>query len=76
MTQASLNVVWAYISPPNPAPVWVVVVAVLAGLLLLALLIFIMYKVSNSHSSSRETVRNAYTPYSLLARRQSGVTMV
>ncbi|XP_037395176.1 integrin alpha-V [Pygocentrus nattereri] len=42
-TSASLKVVWS-INPPEPAPVWVVAVAVLAGLLLLTLLIFIMYK--------------------------------
>lgn len=29
-----------------PIPTWIIVVAILAGLLLLALLIFIMYKVS------------------------------
>lgn len=33
--------------PPPPVPGWVVALAVLAGLLLLALLIFIMYKVVN-----------------------------
>ncbi|XP_062862320.1 integrin alpha-V [Trichomycterus rosablanca] len=43
-TSASLNVVWVNSELTQPAPVWVVVVAVLAGLLLLALLIFIMYK--------------------------------
>lgn len=42
-TSASLNVVWVS-EVTQPAPVWVVVVAVLSGLLLLALLIFIMYK--------------------------------
>ncbi|XP_066542166.1 integrin alpha-V [Hoplias malabaricus] len=43
-TSASLSVVWVNSELIQPAPVWVVVVAVLAGLLLLALLIFIMYK--------------------------------
>ncbi|XP_026883966.2 integrin alpha-V [Electrophorus electricus] len=43
-TSASLNVVWVNSELTQPAPVWVVAVAVLAGLLLLALLIFIMYK--------------------------------
>uniref|UniRef100_A0A3B1IUT6 Integrin, alpha V n=1 Tax=Astyanax mexicanus TaxID=7994 RepID=A0A3B1IUT6_ASTMX len=42
-TSASLNVVWV-LDGPTPAPVWVVIVAVLSGLLLLALLIFIMHK--------------------------------
>ncbi|XP_060786427.1 integrin alpha-V [Neoarius graeffei] len=43
-TSASLNVVWVNSELTQSAPIWVVVVAVLAGLLLLALLIFIMYK--------------------------------
>ena len=34
--------------PAQPVPGWVVALAVLAGLLLLALLIFIMYKVRSS----------------------------
>uniref|UniRef100_A0A8B9JMG1 Integrin, alpha V n=1 Tax=Astyanax mexicanus TaxID=7994 RepID=A0A8B9JMG1_ASTMX len=42
-TSASLNVVWV-LDGTTPAPVWVVIVAVLSGLLLLALLIFIMHK--------------------------------
>ncbi|KAI5106725.1 integrin alpha-V precursor, partial [Silurus meridionalis] len=37
-------VVWVNSELIQPAPIWVVVVAVLAGLLLLAMLIFIMYK--------------------------------
>lgn len=44
-TAVTLSVVWVA-EPPGPIPIWVVVLAVLAGLLLLALLIFIMYKVS------------------------------
>ncbi|XP_076858256.1 integrin alpha-V [Brachyhypopomus gauderio] len=43
-TSTSLSVVWVNSELTQPAPVWVVAVAVLAGLLLLALLIFIMYK--------------------------------
>lgn len=43
-TTVSLSVVWVS-EPPRPVPAWVVALAVLAGLLLLALLIFIMYKV-------------------------------
>jgi intercellular adhesion molecule 4 len=30
-----------------PVPVWVIILAVLAGLLLLAVLVFVMYRVSN-----------------------------
>lgn len=43
-TAVVLSVVWVA-EPPRPVPGWVVALAVLAGLLLLALLIFIMYKV-------------------------------
>ena len=43
-TSVSLAVLWVS-EPPRPVPAWVVALAVLAGLLLLALLIFIMYKV-------------------------------
>uniref|UniRef100_A0AAX7SG79 Integrin alpha-2 domain-containing protein n=1 Tax=Astatotilapia calliptera TaxID=8154 RepID=A0AAX7SG79_ASTCA len=42
-TTVSVSVVWVA-EPPPPVPGWVVALAVLAGLLLLALLIFIMYK--------------------------------
>uniref|UniRef100_A0A673KWL4 Uncharacterized protein n=1 Tax=Sinocyclocheilus rhinocerous TaxID=307959 RepID=A0A673KWL4_9TELE len=41
--QASLKVIWNS-ENPQPVPGWVVALAVLAGLLLLALLIFVMYK--------------------------------
>uniref|UniRef100_A0A8C7YAF9 Integrin, alpha V n=1 Tax=Oryzias sinensis TaxID=183150 RepID=A0A8C7YAF9_9TELE len=42
-TTVSLSVTWVA-DTPQPVPAWVVALAVLAGLLLLALLIFIMYK--------------------------------
>ena len=42
--QVSVSVMWVT-DPGTPVPGWVVALAVLAGLLLLALLIFIMYKV-------------------------------
>ncbi|XP_076603757.1 integrin alpha-V isoform X2 [Chaetodon auriga] len=42
-TTVSVSVVWVA-EPPQSVPGWVVALAVLAGLLLLALLIFIMYK--------------------------------
>lgn len=41
---------------PQPVPGWVVALAVLAGLLLLALLIFIMYKVIQSKTTQCSTV--------------------
>lgn len=46
--QVSVSVVWVA-EPPQSVPGWVVALAVLAGLLLLALLIFIMYKVRRHH---------------------------
>uniref|UniRef100_A0A8D3EDZ3 Integrin alpha-2 domain-containing protein n=1 Tax=Scophthalmus maximus TaxID=52904 RepID=A0A8D3EDZ3_SCOMX len=42
-TTVSVSVMWV-VDTPQPVPGWVVALAVLAGLLLLALLIFIMYK--------------------------------
>ncbi|XP_077392535.1 integrin alpha-V [Festucalex cinctus] len=42
-TSVSVSVLWVA-DAPQPVPAWVVALAVLAGLLLLALLIFIMYK--------------------------------
>ncbi|XP_070693761.1 integrin alpha-V [Pempheris klunzingeri] len=42
-TTASVSVMWVD-EDPQPVPGWVVALAILAGLLLLALLIFIMYK--------------------------------
>uniref|UniRef100_A0A8K9XXL9 Integrin alpha-2 domain-containing protein n=1 Tax=Oncorhynchus mykiss TaxID=8022 RepID=A0A8K9XXL9_ONCMY len=42
-SNVSMSVIWLK-SDPEPVPGWVVALAVLAGLLLLALLIFIMYK--------------------------------
>uniref|UniRef100_A0AAQ5ZUQ4 Integrin alpha-2 domain-containing protein n=1 Tax=Amphiprion ocellaris TaxID=80972 RepID=A0AAQ5ZUQ4_AMPOC len=47
-TTVSVSVIWVTDGPP-PVPGWVVALAVLAGLLLLALLIFIMYKVRNKN---------------------------
>lgn len=44
--QASLKVIWNS-ENPQPVPGWVVALAVLAGLLLLALLIFVMHKVNS-----------------------------
>lgn len=44
-----MSVVWVA-EPPQSVPGWVVALAVLAGLLLLALLIFIMYKVRRNRS--------------------------
>uniref|UniRef100_A0A3Q3GJ32 Integrin, alpha V n=1 Tax=Labrus bergylta TaxID=56723 RepID=A0A3Q3GJ32_9LABR len=46
-TMVSVSVMWVA-EPPQSVPGWVVALAVLAGLLLLALLIFIMYKCSLS----------------------------
>ncbi|KAA0715917.1 Integrin alpha-V [Triplophysa tibetana] len=44
VTSASLKVIWVNSELTQPVPGWVVALAVLAGLLLLALLIFVMYK--------------------------------
>ncbi|XP_057191846.1 integrin alpha-V [Triplophysa rosa] len=44
ITSASLKVIWVNSELTQPVPGWVVALAVLAGLLLLALLIFVMYK--------------------------------
>ena len=41
----SVSVLWVDSTITAPVPGWVVALAVLAGLLLLALLIFVMYKV-------------------------------
>ncbi|XP_041056103.1 integrin alpha-V [Carcharodon carcharias] len=38
-------VTWDKVITPHPVPVWVIILALLAGLLLLALLVFIMYKI-------------------------------
>ena len=45
MPQVNLAVIWVKTDYTQPVPGWVVALAVLAGLLLLALLIFVMYKV-------------------------------
>ncbi|XP_072435152.1 integrin alpha-V [Chiloscyllium punctatum] len=37
-------VTWDKVITPHPVPVWVIILALLAGLLLLALLVFVMYK--------------------------------
>ncbi|KAJ8255375.1 hypothetical protein GJAV_G00204190 [Gymnothorax javanicus] len=44
-TVVNTAVIWAQTGTTQPVPGWVIALAVLAGLLLLALLIFIMYKV-------------------------------
>ena len=50
--QVSVPVLWV-VDIPQPVPGWVVALAVLAGLLLLALLIFIMYKVRKNHRDEK-----------------------
>ncbi|XP_063792115.1 integrin alpha-V-like [Pseudophryne corroboree] len=43
-TEVTTNILWVNQSSSTPVPVWVIVLAVLSGLLLLALMVFIMYK--------------------------------
>ncbi|KAM9326893.1 integrin alpha-V [Gastrophryne carolinensis] len=43
-TEVTTNILWVNQSSSAPVPVWVIVLAVLSGLLLLALMVFIMYK--------------------------------
>ncbi|XP_030066155.1 integrin alpha-V isoform X2 [Microcaecilia unicolor] len=43
-TEVSTNVLWVTTGPNLPVPVWVIILAVLAGLLLLSLMVFVMYK--------------------------------
>lgn len=44
--QVVTPVVWNKADSQNNVPVWIIVLAILAGLLLLALLIYVLYKVS------------------------------
>uniref|UniRef100_A0A452UXC6 Integrin subunit alpha V n=1 Tax=Ursus maritimus TaxID=29073 RepID=A0A452UXC6_URSMA len=44
-TLVTTNVTWGIQPAPMPVPVWVIILAVLAGLLLLAVLVFVMYRV-------------------------------
>ncbi|XP_039599265.1 integrin alpha-5-like [Polypterus senegalus] len=46
MIQRSTSVVWTKQNTTHSVPLWIIVLAVLAGLLLLALLIYVLYKVS------------------------------
>ncbi|XP_040260879.1 LOW QUALITY PROTEIN: integrin alpha-V-like [Bufo bufo] len=43
-TEVTTNILWVNQSSGAPVPLWVIVLAVLSGLLLLALMVFIMYK--------------------------------
>uniref|UniRef100_A0A4X1TU46 Integrin alpha-V n=1 Tax=Sus scrofa TaxID=9823 RepID=A0A4X1TU46_PIG len=43
-TLVTTNVTWGIQPAPMPVPVWVIILAVLAGLLLLAVLVFVMYR--------------------------------
>uniref|UniRef100_H0VT70 Integrin alpha-V n=1 Tax=Cavia porcellus TaxID=10141 RepID=H0VT70_CAVPO len=43
-TVVTTNVTWGLQPTPMPVPVWVIILAVLAGLLLLAVLVFVMYR--------------------------------
>lgn len=43
-TEVTTNILWVNQTSSAPVPVWVIVLAVLSGLLLLALMVFIMYK--------------------------------
>nr|DBA21608.1 TPA: hypothetical protein GDO54_018218 [Pyxicephalus adspersus] len=44
ITEVTTNILWVNQSSSAPVPVWVIVLAVLSGLLLLALMVLIMYK--------------------------------
>ncbi|KAM4020089.1 integrin alpha-V isoform 1-T3 [Anomaloglossus baeobatrachus] len=43
-TEVTTNILWVNQTSGVPVPIWVIVLAVLSGLLLLALMVFIMYK--------------------------------
>uniref|UniRef100_A0A8C8RVS5 Integrin alpha-V n=1 Tax=Pelusios castaneus TaxID=367368 RepID=A0A8C8RVS5_9SAUR len=43
-TVVTTNITWGIQPQPMPVPVWVIILAVLAGLLLLAALVFVMYR--------------------------------
>uniref|UniRef100_A0A8D2N9A0 Integrin alpha-V n=1 Tax=Zonotrichia albicollis TaxID=44394 RepID=A0A8D2N9A0_ZONAL len=43
-TVVATNITWGIQPQPMPVPVWVIILAVLAGLLLLAVLVFVMYR--------------------------------
>ncbi|CAO2596570.1 Integrin alpha-V [Lemmus lemmus] len=43
-TLVTTNITWGIQPAPMPVPVWVIILAVLAGLLLLAVLVFVMYR--------------------------------
>lgn len=45
--QVVTPVVWNKPDVKNPVPLWIIILAILAGLLLLALLIYVLYKVSD-----------------------------
>lgn len=45
--QVVTPVVWNKPDVENSVPLWIIILAILAGLLLLALLIFVLYKVSD-----------------------------
>lgn len=42
-------VVWNKIGSTYAVPLWIIILAILAGLLLLALLIYVLYKVGDDH---------------------------
>lgn len=44
--QVVTAVIWNKPDSPFPVPVWIIILAVLSGLLLLALLIYLLYKVT------------------------------
>lgn len=46
LLQVVTPIVWANPESPYAVPLWIIILAILAGLLLLALLIYILYKVS------------------------------
>ncbi|KAF3843753.1 hypothetical protein F7725_002602 [Dissostichus mawsoni] len=59
-TTVSVSVMWVT-EAPTPVPGWVVALAVLAGLLLLALLIFIMYKEDCTEKEQLQPEENGNT---------------
>lgn len=57
--QVVTPVVWNKPDVVNSVPLWIIILAILAGLLLLALLIYVLYKVSDvrPHMSCSESTR-------------------
>lgn len=73
--QVVTPVVWNKPDIENTVPLWIIILAILAGLLLLALLIYVLYKVSGKETRKNTFLTNCAHFYSLNSLSKKKIKM-